>query len=230
MARLFNGTSGKITFNTVPAQEGNTLLSVSFQLYRHGNGEGGYGVVFESAASGPVARGPGFYNDNGTSGWGLVFFSAHTTGGQWSVAYPTNDQWNVYTMTLDQSSTANDPIIYKNGASVGITERITPSGALKTDQDTLTIGNRSIDDGLTWDGRIAEFGVWNRILTADEAAGLGKGMSPLCFKRGLVFYAPLWGGTAQEVDLMNAAIGTISGSSASKIEHPRVIYPQSSNE
>ena len=54
----------------------------------------------------------------------------------------------------------------------------------------LFIGNRS-DSLRVFDGRIQELGVWNRILSDSEVAGLSIGIAPSRYSRGLVTYHPL---------------------------------------
>jgi len=222
MARDFNGTSGKIQFDTTVGQEGSTCYSFHFRLFRDTGGEGGYGQVFEWQDGGATARW-WFENDSGDAGWGAVFKVKWSGGdGAWSVAYPTNGIWYDYVVTYDGSSTANDPIIYRDGSSVTITERAAPSGTLPINQTTLVIGNRIADD-LTWDGRLAEFAIWNRVLTSTEANQIGVGNSPLLIPGGLIFYSPLIGDTSPEPDLIGGITGTVTGTT--QITHPTVYAP-----
>jgi hypothetical protein len=70
-----------------------------------------------------------------------------------------------------------------------------------------------------WAGDLAEVGVWNVALTADEVASLGKGVT--CDQvrpQSLVFYAPLIrniGDMARGIALTNVNAATVS-------DHPRV--------
>jgi len=50
------------------------------------------------------------------------------------------------------------------------------------------------------DGRLAEVGIWNRVLTDSEIVSLSKGFSPLFYPNGLIFYAPLIGTPRIEPD------------------------------
>lgn len=128
--------------------------------------------------------------------------------------------WSAHGFSWDDAD--NSYVFYHNGAANG-------SG-------TKTIGGIGITgcyigtlDGSTGfydvDGRIAEFGFWNAILTAAEFAALGNGVSPRLIRPGnLVSYVPIFGNDSPEVDLVDATRWTVNGS-PSKAVHPRVIYP-----
>lgn len=222
MARNFDGSSGKLTYTYTTPQKGHTTVSYNIHVYRSGPGEGNYGRMFQESDSSTQKN--VFYNENGDGGWGLTFETDwSTTNGAWSTAYPTNSEWNIYTVTYDGGSTSNDPIIYKNGEVAAIIERSTPSGSFLTTEDNVVIGNRP-DDIRTWNGRLAEFAKWNRILTAAEAAWLGKGGSALFIPNGLVFYAPL---VRTANDIKDGVVPSITATSV--VDHPRIIYPSSIN-
>ena len=70
---------------------------------------------------------------------------------------------------------------------------------------------------------IAEFAVWDAILTADEFAMLGAdGFSPLLIRpQSLVEYVPL----VRDNVSRKLSIGTLTGAAAQP--HPRIIYPYS---
>lgn len=151
-------------------------------------------------------------------------FVANWTGAEarWSIANPSDSTWTNDVWTYDFGSSANDPVAYRNGSSVTVTERVTPSGSADYAKDVanLAIGSYSDGSGEYWDGKIAELAIWNRILTAAEAAILGDGYSPLFIPNGLVFYAPM---IRNVQDLKSGNTGTITG--ATVANHPRIIYP-----
>ena len=105
-------------------------------------------------------------------------------GGAAGIAFNGSD--NAIAMTYDGSNAAT----YVNGAV-----ETNVSGAIST----LSGLNRFAIGGLlrnsfagAFNGRIAEVGIWNVALTAEEIASLAKGMT--CDKvrpQSLVFYAPL---------------------------------------
>jgi len=112
-----------------------------------------------------------------------------------------------------------------DGVSQGVTERQTPAGTRNSDAaNSLIVGWAGV--GLyRMDGPLAEVGIWDVILTADEMAALGDGYSPLLVRpTSLVFCAPLFGNYSPEIDVVGGNLGTITG--ALKAVHPRVYYPR----
>lgn len=191
MARSFDGSSGRILYTAASAQKSLTQVTWHFRAYRSGPGEVNYGVVFaqEDNAGNRKYR---VENDNGDAGWGIVFIARWSDGtGVWSIAYPTNNIWYDYIVTYDGSSTSNDAVWYKDGVSQSVTERSAPSGTLATTDDLIAIGNNK-DDSQTWNGRICEVSLWNRILTSTEITAIGvNNYSPAFYPDGLVFYDKL---------------------------------------
>lgn len=95
-------------------------------------------------------------------------------GGWDSPASISNGVLTQIGFTYDDSSSANNPLIYLNGVSVAVTEIAAPSGTL-IDYDTVspntrigmgTIGN----DDSRYDGNIYTIYVYPRILTPAEIA------------------------------------------------------------
>lgn len=217
MARDFNGSSD-ITYTLASGQVGNTAESWSFWLYPDSVNQ--YKRPIHVGGTGSN-RDRSFEMDNG---WGFVFnFNFSSSGGAWSVSKPSTGSWQNYVVTFDGSSTSNDPIIYKDGVSQSVTERVGPSGTLRSSRTDLTIGSE-VSSGQYWDGGIAEIAKWNRVLTAGEAAALGKGFAPAFFKNGLLLYLPLIGRISNEPDLRFGVTGSVDGG-VTAIGHPRIIYP-----
>jgi hypothetical protein len=100
----------------------------------------------------------------------------------------------------------------------------TNTGSTLTNIDRLVVGTRlsAGSPGLFFDGDIAEVGVWNAALTADEIAGLAKGFA--CrFARpsALVWYSRL---IRNAMDIRGGRVITNNGT-ATASTHPRIIYP-----
>lgn len=72
----------------------------------------------------------------------------------------------------------------------------------------------------SFDGRMAEFAVWNRELSAAEMAGLGAGFSPLFYPANLLSYTPF---IRQSVERIQALTITLTGTSVAT--HAPIIYP-----
>lgn len=135
------------------------------------DGEIDSGRVFDKR---PAATGWCLYGYGETAGKiGLVFrIDFATTDGQWNTTakvVPIN-AWSKFTLTYNSSNVANDPIIYLNGASVAITEGITPVGTRVDDTgEALCIGNNSAQT-VTFDGGLALCKAQKSIKTADQIA------------------------------------------------------------
>lgn len=221
MARDFDGSSD-ITYTLAAGQISTTIESWSFWIYPDTNGQ--YVRPIHLGGTGGD-RDRSFEMDDG---WGFVFnFDWATDGGAWSVTKPTTGSWQHYVVTYDGSSILNDPIIYKDGASVAITERVAPLGLnIRSSRTDLTVGSEA-STGQYWDGRIAEVAKWNRILTPGEVLGLGKGFSPSYYQNGLLLYLPLIGRNTTEPDKRFGTAGSVDAG-VTAISHPRIIYPTNS--
>jgi len=125
-----------------------------------------------------------------------------------------NQEW-IHICCVFNSATSRT--LYLNGAnSVTNTNNVTTSGLTR-----IAISGRSYIGSTSAfaNGRVAESGIWNAALTAEEIASLAKGMT--CDKvrpQSLVFYAPL------VRDLLDAKGGlTITNNnSATVADHPRI--------
>jgi len=211
MARAFDGVSGKITISG-SAINSLTTFTVALWSYRIDVGEGGFGryyqksdIFFVRTTSSSAFR---------ANRWATAF-------GQWEYAHPGTSQWYHTAITYDYGSTANDPVIYVNGTSVSITEAQAPSGSVNADTAALVIGNTSAED-RTWNGRHAEFCIYNRILSADEIKTLYK-FGPRKVPGGLVLYIPLIGASPEPDFSGNALNGTVTGTSVA--DHAPVAPP-----
>lgn len=100
----------------------------------------------------------------------------------------------------------------------------TNTGSTLSTLDRIVIGARlsAGSPGLYFDGDIAEVGVWNAALNADEIAGLAKGFpSRLMRPSSLVWSSPL---IREAIDIRaGRAITNTNGATVST--HPRIIYP-----
>lgn len=188
MARDFNGSSDYIPFTLTTEQRALTTCTFSWWEYLDSNAQ--YKRPYHLDTGGNDWRME--FDD----GWGYVFIIGwSTTQGAWSMAKPSTGSWHLITVTYDGSSTSNDPIMYVDGVSQSITERLTPAGTIQLPTGTSWFGTENAT-GQYFDGKLAEFAIWNRVLTASEVASLSKGFSPATNRRGLLVYFPLIGSTA----------------------------------
>jgi len=114
-------------------------------------------------------------------------------------------------------SATNSRTIYLNGSNAvtNTTNRI-PTATPET-----VIGARRVVSALGsyFNGKIAEFGIWNAALTAQEVASLAKGMT--CDKirpQSLVFYVPL----VRELQDVRQGLTITNNNGATVTQHPRV--------
>jgi hypothetical protein len=99
--------------------------------------------------------------------------------------------WHHFAYTWDGSTTATNAKIYFDGAELSSYDGNTNGVTLAAGTGKWSIGGRIYDDARNADGRLAEFGFWNRVMSAAEIAGLAKKYKPSALPFGLVFYAPL---------------------------------------
>ena len=221
MAYDFDGSGDHIALTKGASAIDLSVLSYSFHVAQDATGT--YREIFWMGGAWP-SNFHSFCQEDG-GGWGLTFKSGCTTGtqhGAWSIGNAGDTAWHNRVITYDYTSVSNDPLSYLDGVSQTVTERATPTGSPRYSEDTSNLRLGAYSDGSAeyWDGRIAEFAIWNRILTAAEAAILGDGFSPAFIPNGLVFYAPMIRGLQ---DLKSGNVGTATN--AVVYPHPRIIYP-----
>lgn len=210
MAIDFNATTTKITTSYTTH---NTQRTYSIWAIREGEGEGNLGRYFEKRVAG--AQVELLFNQSSAD----VAF-ARSTGGIWTCARPTANVWHNIIITYDYGTLSNDPIPYIDGVAQSLTSSTDPS-AIADNTDAYVIGNRGSDDARTWDGGLCEFAIWNRILTAAEAASIGAdAFSPLFYPASLVFYAPM---IRNVFDYKGT--GALTETATAVRAHPRIIYP-----
>ena len=131
--------------------------TLSAWIYPTGIGENSEGRVADKSNS----------NVNGGGGWGFATYTNNvmtfrkgfaTTHGAWRTpaGSVTLNGWNHVAVTYTHG-VGNDPVIYINGVSQGITEFSTPVGAAQSDAArTMTLGNLAGAQSRTFDGIIDE--------------------------------------------------------------------------
>lgn len=214
-------SSGRIEYTLASGQKGNNVISFAFWLIRTGSGGNNFGQAFFLANSEPQGNRKFYFENDGPGATNLVFFAEFSSNrGGWQFAVPDTN-WHHWAITYDATSTSNTPTVYKDGSTVSVSLKSAPSGTINTNNDNiLTLGNApggSTD--IHWDGQIADFAHYNRILTAGEVSMLAKAYSPLFVPKNLIFYTPL----LQQSELMFNASSALTN--ATKFTHPKIIYP-----
>lgn len=106
---------------------------------------------------------------------------------------------NTWTHAAAIFATASSRTAYKDG--VAGSAETTNAGTTTVDRTAIGVWERSSPVNF-FSGRIAEAGIWNVELTANELAALAAGVLPLNIRpSALVAYWPLWGLHSPEIDL-----------------------------
>jgi len=159
---IWNGTTsyGQVTDHA----DITDIKTVSCWFYADSYGEGGdYGRIFAKDTRDTL-----FHIQNAY----MSFFKNFSGGlAKWSspASSISLSTWIhvAYTYAMDDNTTTN-PIIYINGVSVTVTEISTPVGTMVSDTGKdIYIGNRLAND-KTFDGRIENLRLYNRVLTPAE--------------------------------------------------------------
>lgn len=218
MARGFGATHGVGTTDCVESGSSFDLsgaMSFASWTYRTGAGGSSQGRFFDKRSAGAVLLFSFHNNESGTTVYQYQFGGG--TDGVYTTAQPAVNEWHHVLVTWDGSGA---PIVYIDGVSVTVTTGITFVAPQDTGSSIFHFGNRGSDHGRVWDGYLAEPAIWNRVLTAAEAASIGtKKFSPAFFLRGLVEYAPL----IRTLVPRKGALFTATGTAVQP--HPRIIYP-----
>jgi Concanavalin A-like lectin/glucanases superfamily/Domain of unknown function (DUF2341)/Archaeal Type IV pilin, N-terminal len=131
-------------------------------IYPYSIGENSEGMVGSKASGTTGQTGWSFATNTNNV---LMFRKAFgTTRGYWRTPSDsiTLDAWNYVAVTYNQASRFNDPTIYINSVSQGITEVQTPAGAVQSDaSNSLRLGNYGTS--RTFDGIIDEIRASNTI-------------------------------------------------------------------
>lgn len=226
MARGFYSTDGAGTTDAIDTGYTGytTAWSMAFWAWRTGAGGGDLARLFDKDGAGGVGSRFLFYSSTGSY---YVIGVVWTGSGDASWTFPQNGTgaWAHFVITYDGSSSSNNPAAYINGVSQTLTPGTAPSGSLDTSgTGSYRVGNRS-DGPRAWNGRLAEFAHWGRILTAGEIAALANGYAPAFFPSDLIFYYPMLGRYSPENDqsIGTNYPGTVTGTAYQA--HPRIIYP-----
>lgn len=222
MARGFYTTDGSGTTDRIATTYAthHTTTTYGMWVWLTGSGGGGFGRLLDKDRPGS-----GHIRITEVSLSTLNFTVAHSVAqGEWSTPIPSTGAWHHFAVTYDNSSTANDPILYVDGSSVTVTEVTTPSGTAGSSAVAYNLGNRDTGDRAL-NGRLAEMAIWSRILSAAEIAALGAGYAPSFITQGLAMYYPLLGRYSPENDraIGGSSSGTVTGTAYQA--HPRIIYP-----
>ena len=131
----------------------------------------------------------------------------------------TNGEWTNHLYCWDDTNNTRE--YFADNAS-----KVSSTAAWNRGAPTagLTIGNyNSTIPQENCNAALAEFGHWDRVLSAAERSQLQACGTPLCIPRGLVDYYPLFARNAAESGWRSGMNLTIA-SGVAAVDHPRVVY------
>jgi len=153
-------------------------------------------------------------------------FSSNSGGTTTAIAISTaNYSTNTWHHACAVFSSNSSRTIYLDGGNSAT--NTTTVGVNTGSFVATTIGAYSNSTGIgqPCDGLIAEVAVWNTSLTADDAASLASGISPMLVRPDvLVAYWPLFGEASPEIDIVRGQDATVNGATAG--DHPRILRPR----
>lgn len=164
----------------------------------------GFAIGVDNTGANPVLR-VSARSDNADALQAASSATIISTGQWWHLGGVVNFAADTITPYVNGASEGDTGVTFANTTYVsGSPSREDVIGAISF----IT----SIPEGQ-WDGRIAEFALWNVNIGANAFRSLAQGHSPLrVHPTQPVTYMPLWGDHSPEIDLRDALVGTIAGS------------------
>lgn len=140
--------------------------------------------------------------------------AASTTG-----SVLTSNAWH-HACGVFASSTSRTAYV-DGGNSATNTDSITPNTIDRTKMGAFTT------DNIVWNGDLAECGLWNIALSAENVATLADGFAPPCVRRdALLAYWPIVRETTTARDLFTGMQSNLAITEAVVDAHPRVVSCQ----
>jgi hypothetical protein len=167
----FNGGADRVAIPGGGALANLNSYTVALWFFADSTGDSGQGRLLEKDDS----FGMRFSNYNSQ-----IYFDADrwsSSAGKWrfNTGQSLLGGWHHLVLTYDYSSTNNNPALYLDGTQIiNLEELSTPGGSVASDTGALAIGNRAAG-GRSFDGRIDEVQIYNRVLTPQEAWALFAG-------------------------------------------------------
>lgn len=210
MARTFNGSTNSVDLPSGVSLALNSAVTVVFWNHTAGGTQGAAFTVGNALdPSRCMTHAP--FVDN-TIYWD---YGNSALGGRVSTSYSSylNKWTHVGLVSTGNSGTFQG--IYLDG--------VLAASQASSDGPNATVSTGFIGrfDVFFHTGRIAEFAVWNVVLTANEIKSISKGAQPpLVHPPNIVGYWPLWGVAAPEPDLSgNGRNGTLSATAPVRGNH-----------
>lgn len=214
MARDFANTSGSpnidyIVYSGVPPVAGLGTCSIALRLAGDSDCVH-YGTIIELTDSG------------GASG---VFLGRNATDSRLFVAFRNASAIPIQNFPFTFDGASRSVVVTWDGGATpktvayvdGVSQTILGSAGTHTTIGSVTDFRLSSPAGLRWNGRIADFGIYNRVLSASEAAMHADGAACTLFPRGLICHIPA---IRDMRDISGGRTSTITGTTVAA--HPRI--------
>jgi hypothetical protein len=214
MARDFANTAGSpnidyIVYSGVPPVAGLGTVSVAIRLAGDSDCPN-YGTIIDVTGAGGAS---GIFL--GRNGGGSSLYAAFRNGSAAPIQtfpFTFDGTFRSVVVTWDGSATPKT-VAYVDG----VAQTVTGAAGAHTTIGTVTAFRISSPAGIRWNGRIADLGIYNRVLTADEAAMHADGAACTQFPRGLICHV----NAIRDVhDIAGGLTGTITGTTVAA--HPRI--------
>lgn len=116
-----------------------------------------------------------------------------TTQGSWYSTNAISTGKRFLALSYDYGSASNNPVMYVDGVSIGVTTNVSPVGTYRAGTSTITRIGSVLSGAPSINGSVLNLCVYNRILTAAEIADAYTSRLAIPTYRGLVFSPQLWG-------------------------------------
>lgn len=206
MSRDFDGSGDYLSVTNDSLIQLSSGFTVSLWMYpdavasyrtlfcKSSGGTREYGLFLESASKAYVSTG-----GNETSA---------TVSSNW-----TTTSWQHVVLRKNGSAVT----VWRNGTQVA---SMTHAGS-STNTNPLRIGKDDVGGGSDYDGRMADFAIWQVSLSDAEIASLAKGFAPPGVRlAGLTFFCPIYGNDNPERDMIGGRAATPTNTTKSETFPP----------
>jgi hypothetical protein len=200
--RSFNGSTDYVAepFSSTSAKR---TYFIRFQA--DGTGGGGFGRFWDKDGPAGGDLECNCFFDGST----ITFQQAFDGGnGVWTIPHTTTGAAFSLAVVFD-GTTTTDPVMYIDGVSKTVTETSTPAGNRYSNAEGFSIGNRAWDQGRGWNGWLADFLMFDELLTAAEVGSLHA--NPYQAWQPETLYVPMSVNTGVTLTGAAAAEATASG-------------------
>lgn len=217
MARLFSGDTQHLEISS--AVISSEPISFACWLWMDSISENNNMIVIGDSAGPDLIR----MHAHGSAAGDKIKAQAYDGTSSGIAETTTGFSATTWTHTAAVFTSDSSRSVYIDGGSKGTdTTAVTASGM----DNTRLSGYNADSVTVSYDGRLAEFGVWNVALTDAEVASLASGFSPLMIRPdGLVAYWPLIGRTSPEIDVVGGFDMTLINSPTTAAHPSQIFYP-----